>query len=365
MVPPVTGTVSFQTPMSTNPTDAALVSTQLMSTLGTAARAMHFPQFTGENPNLWKTLAEQYFHMFAIHDSYWVPMSTLHFAGAASIWLQLVQKKLAGLDWISFTSLLCTRFGRDRHQLLIRQFYAIKQRTTVADYIERFDVLMNHLVSYSDGTHPYYFLTRFVEGLRPDIKSVFMVQRPTNLDTASLALLQEEVAEGEAPSPPPPTEHRFYPVPTKVIPALPSTPLIKASIKPEDQRDMEAAHHREEDKITALRNYRKAKGLCFKCGERWGHEHTCPSTVQMHIVEELLALFSTDELTSSESPETAAEETELVRSKLELQRFPATMACPQAISQGGRDVREHIATGGYLGLTRQQERPKQQIQPIR
>jgi hypothetical protein len=130
--------------------------------------------------------------MFAIHESYWVPMSTLHFKGAAGIWLQSVVKKLAGLDWLSFTSLICTRFGRDRHQLLIRQFYSIKQISTVADYIERFDVLMNHLISYSDCTHPYYFLTRFIEGLRSDIRSVVMVQRPNDLDTAcSLALLQE------------------------------------------------------------------------------------------------------------------------------------------------------------------------------
>jgi hypothetical protein len=40
-----------------------------------------------------------------------------------------------------------------------------------------------------------------------------------------------------------------------------------------------------------------------KCGERWGSDHTCPTTVQMHIVEELLALFSTEEVTGEEQPE--------------------------------------------------------------
>jgi hypothetical protein len=88
----------------------------------------------------------------------------------------------------------------------------------VADYIERFDVLMNHLVSYSDTTHPYYFLTRFVEGLHADIRAVVMVQRPTDLDTAcSLALLQEEVAEGESLSPPRQVEQRYFRVPTKPV----------------------------------------------------------------------------------------------------------------------------------------------------
>uniref|UniRef100_A0ACD5U5D8 Uncharacterized protein n=1 Tax=Avena sativa TaxID=4498 RepID=A0ACD5U5D8_AVESA len=313
MVPPVTGTVSFQTPMSMNPADAALVSNQLMSTLGTASPAIHFPQFTGENPNLWKTLAEQYFTMFAIHDSYWVPMSTLHFTGAAGIWLQSVQKKLAGLDWISFTSFLCTRFGRDRHQLLIRQFYAIKQLTNVADYIEHFDVLMNHLVSYSDGTHPYYFLTRFVEGLRSDIRSVVMVQQPTDLDTAySLALLQEEVTEAEPASLPRQTEYKYIKVPARGLsvtaPVIPSSLVTRAS----DHRGLDGAKHSGDDKLNALRAYRRAKGLYYKCGERWGREHTCPATVQLHIVEELLALFSQEEITGSETTEMNTVEPKIV-----------------------------------------------------
>lgn len=108
---------------------------------------MNFPVFTGENPQLWKTPCEQYFQMFMVHDTYRVPMAILNFSGPASIWLQLVQKKLIGLDWESFTSLLCTRFGRDKHQMFIRQFYAIKQNTTVADFIERFESFMNHLIS--------------------------------------------------------------------------------------------------------------------------------------------------------------------------------------------------------------------------
>ena len=102
-------------------------------------------------------------------------MATLNFSGPTGIWLQSVQKKLVGLDWEAFASLLCTRFRRDKHQMLIRQFYAIKQTTSIAEFIERFESLMNHLISYSESTHPYFFLTCFVEGLRPDIRVVELV----------------------------------------------------------------------------------------------------------------------------------------------------------------------------------------------
>lgn len=76
-----------------------------------------------------------------------------------------MQKKLSEFNWKFFSSLLCTRLGRDHHQLLIRQFYTVRQTTTVMDYIEKFELIINHLSSYSDTIHPFYFLTHFVEGL--------------------------------------------------------------------------------------------------------------------------------------------------------------------------------------------------------
>lgn len=304
------GTIAVDSTSSTS-----LVASQLLSNLGQTAPTVLFPLFNGENPNLWKTQAEQYFAMFNIHESFWVPMAILNFTGSAGIWLQSVQKKLGGFDWNSFTSLICTRFGRDRHQLLIRQFYAIKQTSSVAEYIERFEVVMNHLISYSEDTHPFYFLTRFVEGLRADIRAVVLVQRPQDLDTAcSLALLQEEVAEGEIIPALPHQQFRqppfFRPTHATVstIQSRPSTPHIS-----EDRRGTEASRAQtDSSKIAALRNFRRARGLCFKCGERWGKEHVCPAQVQMHVVEELLAMFSTEEImgegeemyTAPSSPET-------------------------------------------------------------
>ena len=34
-----------------------------------------------------------------------------------------------------------------------------------------------------------------------------------------------------------------------------------------------------EDKWTQLRNFRKAKGLCFICGEKWAKDHQCRSSM--------------------------------------------------------------------------------------
>jgi hypothetical protein len=96
-VPLVTGTLSLQHPL-TAIAKPQHISSQIIASLGVNAPSFPFPPFTGDNPNLWITLAEQYFSMFATHESYWVPMSILHFSGAAGVWLQSVWNKIAALD---------------------------------------------------------------------------------------------------------------------------------------------------------------------------------------------------------------------------------------------------------------------------
>jgi hypothetical protein len=54
--------------------------------------------------------------------------------------------------------------------------------------------LVDQLVAYEHNIDQRYYTTRFIDGLRDDIKSVILIQRPVDLDTACvLALLQEEV----------------------------------------------------------------------------------------------------------------------------------------------------------------------------
>lgn len=50
-----------------------------------------------------------------------------------------------------------------------------------------------------------------------------------------------------------------------------------------------------EDKATNLKSVRRSKGLCFKCGDKWGPNHTCPAQVPIHVIEELLEFFQVDD----------------------------------------------------------------------
>lgn len=47
-----------------------------------------------------------------------------------------------------------------------------------------------------------------------------------------------------------------------------------------------------DDKLLALRNYRKARGLCIRCGEKWQPGHKC--NLQLHVLQEFFDLCHED-----------------------------------------------------------------------
>jgi hypothetical protein len=127
------------------------------------------------------------------------------------------------------------------------------------------------------------------------------LHQPKDLDTAvDLALLQEGVLESYRHET---RRANFSPMP-RALPRnavpLPPPPAARLDSSPtqriDDKRDTNSFQgNQADDKIIALRNYRRARGLCFTCGEHFSREHRCGPTVQLHIVKELLALVQPPE----------------------------------------------------------------------
>lgn len=97
----------FTSPLS----GGGYVSTSHGGGSGHSFQAMTFPQFDGENLRLWKIMCEQYFAMYGIDKSFWLPMATLNFSNTTTIWLQSVQRKVSGLNWEGFVSFYVGSLG--------------------------------------------------------------------------------------------------------------------------------------------------------------------------------------------------------------------------------------------------------------
>ena len=48
-------------------------------------------------------------------------------------------------------------------------------------------------------------------------------------------------------------------------------------------------------KLAAVKTYRRAMGLCYKCGTKWSKDHKCNPQVQLHVVQELWDLLQDGE----------------------------------------------------------------------
>jgi hypothetical protein len=120
-----------------------------------------------------------------------------------------------------------------------------------------------------------------------------MIQCPKDLDTAfDLGQLQEEVGDTtkkkelrkwDLSSPFRPYSKGPMPLPL---------PLNKLSSSPAAVNDklglvLAKQHSTTDERLSNLYAYRKAQGLCYKCGLSYSRGHKCPDVVQLHLVEEL------------------------------------------------------------------------------
>lgn len=120
--------------------------------------------------------------MYATEITVWVRVASMHFEGVAGCWFQSIEPQVSSWSWQQFCQAVHDRFGREQHELVIRKLFHIRQTSSVQDYVDRFCELIDVLVTYEHTTDPLYYTMKFIDGLRDDIKSVILVQRPSTLD---------------------------------------------------------------------------------------------------------------------------------------------------------------------------------------
>lgn len=173
----------------------------------------------------------------------------------------------------------------------------MKQTSSVSEYVEVFDELVHQLLAYD----PYFSLTvitsRFVDGLKIPIKSVVLVHRPKDLDIASsLAIFQEEVLLGYLSNKMKRNDSiSEFKQSGKM--GFPSVSIENSEVVHVSDRKLGSSSKGkvQNEKLAALMAYRKAKGLCYKCGNKWGPQHKCPESVSLHVVEELWQMISEED----------------------------------------------------------------------
>lgn len=230
---------------------------------------MSFPRFDGDHPRIWKDKCLDYFRLFNVHLSMWLVSATLHMDGNAAFWLKAYRLRHEVNTWLVLMAAVEEKFGTDDHRKFMKQLLALKQRGTVEEYQVQFEELSYQIAIQNPNYDEQFYLSQFIRGLKNDIRAVVESQVPETVERAILlALVQQEVL---------------------------------AEAKPWAQRqqcfDQPAARHeaaRPALKVGArnfwkdrqLRDYRRANGLCFRCGEKFDPAHQCAKkqTGELHAL---------------------------------------------------------------------------------
>lgn len=110
--------------------------------------------------------------------------ATIHFSGSALLWLENCGLEMERVSWKKLCELICEQFGRNEFQKLLRRLFHLKQLGTVVEYIQEFTEVMHALKAHTTAWDPELFPSRFVDGLKEEIRVVVLVHQPKNLDAA-------------------------------------------------------------------------------------------------------------------------------------------------------------------------------------
>jgi predicted aspartyl protease len=268
---------------------------------------LDFPKFDGTDPEDWKMRCEHYFDVNNTFPGLWVRIATIYFLDRAASWLRSSKAHVRFPVWENFCIAVSHKFDRDQHETLIRQMDSIKQTGTVWEYYERFDELMNQLLTYDPVLNMRYLTHRFTEGLRQEIRNAVLLQRPKDLENAlAVAMLQEEVISETMTVSVPNLKKsdggnlQIRPnVAFKGALPLPLPPNLGSGSgvlnRSEDRKFLDNTKTgTSNDKISTLKAQRRAQGLCYICAEKWSPIHKCANTIQLHAVQELLTVLQSD-----------------------------------------------------------------------
>ncbi|CAM0872822.1 unnamed protein product [Alopecurus aequalis] len=158
---------------------------------------VRFPAFSGEDPKMWQLRCKSYFEFYQMPAELWVTWASFHMEGRAAVWMLTQDKEnLEQGGWDRFCQAVQERFGPNDYQRKLRALRELRQEGTVAEYRDRFEELMCHVMSYNHGMGMIFQVTMFIMGLQEEISGVLRLHRPKSVDDAAeLALLQEEVLE--------------------------------------------------------------------------------------------------------------------------------------------------------------------------
>ena len=198
-------------------------------------------------------------------------------------------------NWEELCVAVHAKFGKDKHHRALEALERCKQTGTVEQYFLNFEELRHKVLVHNNHYDEAFFVTKFISGLKTEIQKGIRLHKPRTVDAAlSLAETQEQMLEEarEFSS----SRYKYDYKSNFSRTGFPGKGLISSS--PGDQKKQEhksAGKSIWESKFQTLKAQRRARGECFKCGDKFHPGHKCNASVPLNLVEELMEIFQTSQ----------------------------------------------------------------------
>ena len=125
-----------------------------------------------------------YFEVYGVSESLKPRFAVLNFSGPAAAWLQTLELRGRVSSWDALCAAVCERFNKDQYANHMSQLDSLRQTGSVADYYTAFEQLSHQILLYNSSYDDVFFVTRFLHGLKEEIRSAITLHRPKTVDTA-------------------------------------------------------------------------------------------------------------------------------------------------------------------------------------
>ena len=246
------------------------------------------PRFDGHDPLGWIFKISQFFEYQGTPEEERITVASFYLDGPALSWFQWMFRNGFIMSWPALLQAIETRFAPSFYDDPRGTLFKLVQRSFVTEYLTEFKKLANQIT----GLSPSVLLSCFISDLSPEIQREVQAFQPISLPQAtSLAQLQEDKINYRR-------KHYSRPPPS-LPPSQTSFPLTHNNQPPKHKPPF--IQRTQEDMA-----YRREKGLCYNCDEKWSSSHRCKGRVLFLIAdseEPLPSGVTLDDLPQTNPPE--------------------------------------------------------------
>jgi len=220
-------------------------------TITTQHVKLDFPRFNGdEDPTMWICRAEQFFWFQGTLKGEKTALASFHLEGEAHMWFQILIREEREIGWPEFTAGLLTRFEPNQFYDPFGELMKLQHEGTIREYQAKFESLLSKIGVLSQTRQVSCFISGLQEVLRADVTA----GKPETL-TSAIELARLYKAQHRAITRSNQAEERKVDMGNQQTSNPPFLPIKR--LTPEELKE------------------RQAKGLCFKCNDKYGPRHRC------------------------------------------------------------------------------------------